>query len=110
MTAFEQYLQSIGFIPHKEEFIGRRGKRELRRTPIQEPELSYFSTMMSGRTENAWIKDNRIIYFGLNVKDKPPTLISPRSPGIEWWMDDEMNRVLKNETGEDIFNTLIFSN
>lgn len=110
MTAFEQHLQSIGFIPHKEEFIGRRGKRELKRTPIQEPELSYFSTMMSGRTENAWVKDDKMIYFGLNIKDKPPTLISPRPTSIEWWMDDEMNKVLKNETEEDIFSKLTFSN
>lgn len=100
MTAFEQYLFDKGFRPFKQVFF-----KQLSYEPLELNKISSFSTMEPGRIENVWIKDDMKIFFGLSEKGKPPTLISPRPKGI--YFDDDMNRLLKEKTPEEIFKLIV---
>lgn len=48
-----------------------------------------------------WEKDNFIVIFGLSEHGKPPTVISPRPKN---WSDDDMNKFLRENDCETIFN------
>jgi hypothetical protein len=118
MSKFESYIQSLGYVAHKEICEGKKGSRKWVLDPISDIEAKSFSTMVSGRFFNVWVKDNSKIYFGLNEENKPPTLISPR-PNITVIRnyegniryenkdcDDSMNIVLKEIPCEEIYKAL----
>lgn len=103
MTAFEQYLFSIGYKPFKKCFE----KKEWVYFPLEENELSAFSTSVTGRIDNRWVRENNFdneIIFGLHEKNKPPTLAYPRPKGI--YTDDQMNILLKNNSPEEIYKMI----
>lgn len=95
MSAFEDYLTSIGY----EKFAIERKGKNVAKVRIDK---TYYSTM-----DGCWafyIKDGKEIMFGLNEFGKPPTLIHPRPKGCFW--DDEMNRVLKENTPEEVYKMI----
>lgn len=79
--------------------------------------LNYSSMRFNG-VDSRYIKDNRIIIWGLSEAGKPPTLISPRPKILKTFKssrgsytkseihDDLMNEVLKTFSHEDIFEAL----
>lgn len=71
MTKFEIYLLSIGFVCHRRI---RTGKDSMEWTPATH---TGFSTMVT--CQYKYIHPNgQECLFGLNEKDRPPTIISPR--------------------------------
>lgn len=61
----------------------------------------------NGYLDYRFIKDNLEVIYGLNEKNKPPTLISPRPNDV--YSDDEMNRkLLVNSL--DVYNEIIKNN
>ena len=77
-----QYLLSIGYKPF------RYSKNGL--VPCDNP--YDFSTMREGGIDVKLIKDNSTFRFGLNERNKPPTLIYPRLSRYQG--DAEMYRFL----------------
>jgi hypothetical protein len=122
MSNFEQYLHDNGFMPFIELF--NRKTKTFYLEPLELNKCNTFSTMVDGRLHNVWVKEDKAIYFGLNEKSKPPTLLSPR-PNIEFaiiennkkqvlencfWSDDAMNICLKKYSNEQIFQAIYDKN
>ena len=119
MSIFEQYLHLIGFRPFKKVAEGKKSNRTYTMVPINEIECGFFSTMVPGRLENIWVKDDKQIHWGLHEANKPPTLVWPRPVeripvihkgigciSISRFDDDHMNRLLKEKTPEEIFKMI----
>lgn len=83
-------------------------------------EVEYKSFYSSyGPLNYRWIKDGNIdgqIIYGLNEYGKPPTLIGPKPWSLIMGItdrlslpicDDIMNRVLKDYSAEEIYNSII---
>lgn len=102
MTPFEQYLISIGY------------KRYRNGIEITDAKDYHFSTMEPGGLYYEYIKDGFItLWFGLNERHKPPTLVGPRKnlyqiinithDGSE---DDNVNRLLKEYSPEQLYEII----
>ena len=75
-----------------------------------------YSTMVEYGTYGRYThKDGRCIYWGLNEKGRPPTLITPRPRILKMekkgylsgeYRDDNMFLCLQKETPEDIFKAM----
>jgi len=92
MMSFQEYIKSIGFIPDRDNDDS-------------------FSTMIQKGTIVRYYKGSRKIEWGLNEKDKPPTLIYPRpketfDSNTGHTSDDLMNRMLSEKAPEEIFKLL----
>ncbi len=99
MTPFENYLISIGYKRCRQMGSPKRGYHF-----EDSPEGYSFSKMEPGRLSYFYIKGENVIEFGLHEYQKPPTLIWPKPKGC--FMDDDMNRMLKEKTPEEIYKLL----
>lgn len=96
----QDYLLSIGFIPHrlndKFEWVVNYKKG--------------FSSMVIGGIDIRYIKGNEVFVYGLYEQGKPPTLSYPLfdscfNEGVTS-IRDEQERAMKGLTGEEIYNIL----
>lgn len=99
MTPLEQYLINIGYKRYRKAYE----KKEF--VYIPDTIGYYFSTMVTGWLDYRYLKGDHEIIFGLNEKDKPPTLIYPRPKNVK--EDDVMNRVLKDNSPEEIYKMIL---
>ena len=100
MSPIEQYLMSIGYERYRKVYNRKKKEWEY----IKDDVGYWFSTTESGMLLYFYKKDDNEVIYGLNEKDKPPTLVWPRPENI--YEDDEMNRILKQETPENIYKML----
>ena len=63
-----------------------------------------FSSMRVGGSDVRLVKGNSEFIYGLHEKNKPPTLIFPRTFDLQ--LDDKMNKYLSENSSEYIFNEL----
>lgn len=101
MSPFEQYLIDCGFKRYR--MVYGKGKF------LYEPsDTGYsFSSMEPGGLDYRYLKNGKEVVFGLSEESKPPTLCWPRPQNVN--TDDEMNRVLKEKTTEQVYK-MIFTN
>jgi hypothetical protein len=113
MHAFEEYLLSIGYRKHKEEYPKKGEAPHL----VETSEESYSSL---GALTYVYRKEGSAdIRFGLNEAGKPATLVHPRpEPTLEeamenqrvrkegYMFDDDMNRLILKLTPEQLYNRL----
>jgi len=118
MSEFEAYLQSLGYKPFKKIFSKKNGWEYIE---LKNNEIDFFSSMVEGRIDNRWIKDEIEIIYGLHERDKPPTLCWPRPEEAKRGYiifggenehniisgDDIMNRMLKQHTPKEIYKMII---
>jgi len=64
-----------------------------------------FSSMREGGLDVRLVKDDSQFVYGLNEKNKPPTLIHPRPFNLQ--SDNEMNTYLRENTIENIYKELL---
>jgi hypothetical protein len=101
MTLFEEYLISIGYKRYRQGYDSKTG-----RVNFVESYSDQFSTM--GTCWYAFMINDDLqsqILFGLNEKDRPPTLVFPRPMGVH--DDDLMNRVLKLISPKSIYDMIL---
>lgn len=97
MTPFENYLLLIGYKRYRSVYDGKRFN-------YVESNSGYsFTSVDPGGLDYRYIKDGHEIIFGLNERDKPPTLIC----GKVAKSDDAMNRILKSNTPEQVYKLII---
>lgn len=102
MTAFEQYLISIGYKRY------RNGKE------VTDIKQYGFSTMEPGGCTYEYLKDGATyIVFGLNEYKKPPTFCGPRKNILgqrfndgELTEDDIINQLLKKHSPEEFYKMI----
>ena len=92
-----EYLLSQGYIAHRRTWNGKEWENK----PCEYD--GQYSTMVSGGLFFVFIKDGHHVYYGLNEKGLPPTLISPR-PEIS--SDHVMNRILEKFSPEEIIDLI----
>ena len=111
--SFENYLKSVGYEKQAYNF-------ELKKWEVTSK--SEFSTM--GITGYRYVnhKEGVAMYYGLQEKNKPPTLIAPRPKMIlkqvingaevtkNELSDDTMNAAFNNFTNEQIYNAIFDEN
>lgn len=99
ISSFESRLLKLGYIRHSFNY----------KTKQLEISKRYLLSTM-GDIYYVYIKDEIQIYWGLHEYDKPPTLIYPRPKDIREHQhggDDMMNRMLLNESFENIYAEII---
>lgn len=106
MTSFEQHLVSNGYEKHLFNFKTRKNE-------LEKEGRHTISTMVN--LDYRYIKGDKTIVFGLNEKDKPPTLIYPRplilverngKTNLADISDASMNICLMKESNEDILEAI----
>lgn len=101
MSGFEKYLIENGFVMHKFDF--KLGKN----IPVKKHHISTMTNL-----DHRYIKDDKVLVFGLHEVGLPPTLISPRPfvylirhDGLFTtcdYSDNIMNRILADYTNDII--------
>jgi len=95
---FPDYLISQGWAPHRKIWDG--SKWEYKACEFK----SQYSCMQSGEIDYRFLKQGKEVIFGLNERQKPPTLVYPRPVGLE--TDDDMNNFILQHTNEEILKAI----
>ena len=80
---FQEFLKANGWKPNREND-------------------DFFSSLVIGGIDVRYMKDDKIIIWGLHDRGKPPTLIYPR----RWVDDNETNKFLESHTNEEILKAI----
>lgn len=75
MTSFENYIQSVGFVPYKREWD--KTQREWIETKLDT--ANQLSTVTSGGLSTVWKDGSFVIEIGLNEHNGGVSVIIPRS-------------------------------
>lgn len=98
--SFIEYLISNGYKPYRK--VYDRSKRVWEY--IQDDNINYFSSIVSGYADIRLIKDDKEVIYGLHQYKHHPILIYPRPSEII--NDEQMDRFFMNNTYDQIFNKL----
>lgn len=98
--SFIEYLINKGYKPYRK--VYNRSTKEY--DYIEDDNVCYFSSAVSGYTDIRLIKDDKEVIYGLHQCNHPPVLIYPRPNNIT--KDEDMDRLFMDNTYDQISNML----
>lgn len=98
--SFIEYLVNRGYKPYRK--VYDRNKKEF--VYIEDNNLHYFSSSVSGYTDIRLINGDREVIYGLHQSNHSPTLIYPRPNNIT--KDEEIDRLFIENSYDQICDML----